>query len=337
MSFKYPILLWLLLAVPLLPVCLRYCNKGQGIHYSHLPLLGALPPSYRQKWMWLTTALQLLALAAMIIALAQPYREVSELSEQKEGIAIAIVLDVSSSMNIGMDMHGKRSNRMTVAKDVLEMFIIGDDDQLRGRDADLISLISFARYPRVISPLTDSHDALVAMARHVEPPVRLDEDGTAIGDATALAAAQLREYEKSQGDNQEVKSKVIIMITDGENNTGQYSPMMAAALAEEWDIRIYTIFIGTEPKDMLDDSNEEVRVDWVLQAMAEKTGGVYNRAYDYESLVAGYQAINELETSKLQIIAFTDRVVAFQPFALLALLFMMLSVLLNATWLRRLG
>ena len=337
MSFKYPILLWLLLTVPLLSVYLWRRNQRQGIVYSHLPLVENLPASYRQKWMWLTTALQLLALGSMIVALAQPYREVSELSEQQEGIAIAIVLDVSSSMNISMEMNGERSNRMTVAKNVLEAFIIGDDDQLKGRDADLISLISFARYPRVISPLTDSHDALVAMARHVQPPARLDEDGTAIGDATALAAAQLREYEKSQGEDQEVKSKVIIMITDGENNAGQYSPMMAAALAEEWDIKIYSIFIGTKPRDMLDDNNEEVRVDWVLQAMAETTGGVYNRAYDYESQVAGYQAINELETSRLQTVTFTDRVPAYQPFALLALLLLLLSVLLNATWLRRLG
>ncbi|MET4696773.1 VWA domain-containing protein [Endozoicomonas lisbonensis] len=337
MSFKYPMLLWLLLTIPLLAVYLWRRNKRQGISYSHLPLVENLPVSYRQKWMWLTTALPLLALAGMIVILTQPYREVSELSEQQEGIAIAIVLDVSSSMNISMEMNGKRSNRMAVAKDVLEAFIIGDDDQLKGRNADLISLISFARYPRVISPLTDSHDALVAMARHVQPPVRLDEDGTAIGDATALAAAQLREYEKSQGEDQEVRSKVIIMITDGENNAGQYSPMMAAALAEEWGIKIYTIFIGTQPEDMLDDDNEEVRVDWVLKAMAETTGGVYKRAYDYESLVAGYQAINELETSKLQTVVFTDRVPAYQPFALMALLFLMLSVLLSATWLRRLG
>ena len=337
MNVKYPMLLWLLAVIPLLSFYLWRRNQRQGINYSHLPLVENLPASYRQKWLWLTTALQMLALALIIVAFAQPYSEVSETTEQQEGIAIAVVLDVSSSMNIRMDLDGKRSNRMTVAKEVLEAFIAGDDDQLEGRPADLISLITFARFPRVISPLTDSHDALVSMARHVHPPTRMEEDGTAIGDATALAAAQLSEYENEYGLDEKVKSKVIIMITDGENNSGTYSPMMAAALAKEWDIKIYTIFIGNEPTDMLDSRNEAVRVDWVLQAMAETTGGVYNRAYDYESLVAGYQAIDELETSKLQTVVFTDQVPAFQPFVLLALLCLMLSALLSATWLRRLG
>ena len=339
MNVEHSIILWLLLTIPLMAIYLWRQQVRQGIEFSHLPLLEGTPKSARQQWLWLPQALYLAALASIIVAMAKPCRIVADTTQQQEGIAMSVVLDVSTSMNIRMEVgDGKRKTRMSVAKQLLEDFILGDGDELEGRSGDLISLISFARYARVESPLTDAHEALAAIARNVHPPTRMEEDGTAIGDATALGAAQLAEYERDYDLSEKVKSKVLVLITDGENNSGTYSPLMAASLAKEWGIRIYSIFIGNDPGGrLLDNSTEAVRVDWVLQSMSDMTGGAYQRAYDYESLVEGYKAINELERSSLQSVTFHDNVPAFQPWVLLALLSLTIAALLNATWLRRHG
>ena len=343
MNFEYPERLWLLLLVPLVLLYLWRCRTRTGLEYSWLPLLAHLPVSFRQHLRWLPELLQLLAFIFILIALAQPYRSVTIDTDQEEGIAIAIVVDVSSSMSIHIDMGGERMSRLEVAKKVLKDFIAGDGKTLKGRSSDLLSLISFARYPTILSPLSSSHQALSSLVDTIKISLLSNADGTAFGDAAALGAAQLSEYERIYGLDQSVTSKVMILLTDGENNSGKYSPLSAASMAKDWGVKIYTISLGDRPSEeavnLSQLSMEDVmsNADWVLQAMADTTGGIFQRAYDYDSLRRVYGEIDKLETSRLHTFKYEDRKPLFHWLALLALICMMLSVSLSATWLRRLA
>ena len=184
-----------------------------------------------------------IALASLICALAKPMTEVTKQRQDRQGIAIQVLIDVSSSMDINMQYGDERLTRMDVAKIVVEKFIAGDGQDLVGRSDDLIGLVTFARYADTIAPLSLAHDALVAIVQDVTINTRPNEDGTAYGDATALAAAQL---DLLEGD-QDIKSKIIILLTDGENNCGNHLPLQAASLAKEWGIKVYTISIQSKP------------------------------------------------------------------------------------------
>ena len=343
MMFEYPERLWLLVLVPVIVIYLWQRNSNNGLEYSHLPLLKKLPVSFRQHLRWFPELLQVMALVLILVALAQPYQSVTIDTDKEEGIAIAVVVDVSSSMSIHMDIDGERMSRLAVARKVLKDFIVGDEDTLNGRSSDLLSLITFARYPTVLSPLSSSHQAVASLVDDIEISLLANADGTAFGDAAALGAAQLSEYEHVYGLDKTVSSKVLILLTDGENNSGKYSPIAAAAMAKEWGVKVYTISLGDRPKDeafnaaslSMDDIMSNA--DWVLKAMADTTGGIFQRAYDYDSLRNVYAEIDKLETSRLHTFKYEDRKPLFHWLALLALCCMMLSVSLSATWLRRLA
>ena len=340
-SFEQPGSLWLLLLIPVLALLLWRRKSQSGIEFSHVGLVRDLPKTFRQQWLWLPNVLQLLALAVMIIALAQPFQRVALETEREEGIAIALVLDVSSSMRVRMNIDGKKESRLVVARQVLQDFILGDGAHLQGRDSDIVSLITFARYPRILSPLSSSHQAVAAQVAKVDTAHTHGEDGTGFGDAAALAAAQLSEYGKIYDLDREVKSKIMILLTDGENNTGHYSPMAAAAMAKEWGVKIYTISLGRRSQQEAMDVNRlrmrdvMSNADWVLRAMSEATGGIFQRAHDYDSLMHVYAEIDKLETSTLHSLSYEKRQPVFHWLVLMALSFMLLSSLFNATWLRR--
>ncbi|WP_019026113.1 vWA domain-containing protein [Colwellia piezophila] len=343
-NFEYPALLWLLLLLPIFWLISRSNSALSQHQYSDISLLINLPKSYRQKFSKLVASLYLLALAAIIIACAQPFKNTQHYSEQTQGIAIAIVIDVSSSMNFAMKSKGQQKPRMVVAKKALQDFVLGNGNKLSGRRNDLISVITFARYPDTLVPLTSSHSALVDMTNEITTSSRPNEDGTAFGDATALAAAQLHHYENSLGlEDDSIKSKVIILLTDGENNSGTYQPLMAAAMAKKWGVKIYTISIADNESSLFTDSkgttlalSESMQsTDWTLQAMAESTGGIFQKANDSESLQSVYQAINTLETSSLQRVLFQDHNPLFHLPVIFALLCFFMANVLNATWLRK--
>lgn len=339
MSFEQPAWFALLLLLPGLAHLLLNRTKS-GASFSNTELLVQLPSSFRQSLLWLPPTLQLMAFAFSVVALCQPYVIEKRYAKEADGIAISLVVDISSSMN--RRVNDGVASRMDVASQVLQDFILGDGQSLSGRSNDLISIMTFARYPDVISPLTTSHVTLAAMAKEIEVVNRPNEDSTAYGDAVALAAAQLEQYEKSASlEEGEIKSKIIILLTDGENNSGQYDPLVAAALAEKWEIKIYTISLGDAKSTKLSDGSEisdkTQNADWGLKAMAEQTGGIFQRAHDYQSLAKVYQAIDELETSQLHDNLFEDRVAKFQWPLGLALLLFLVSGLLNATWLRVAG
>ena len=295
--------------------------------------------------------LQFAAAAATIFALARPQAEVVESSPERDGIAIEMLVDISSSMDMRMDYRGEESTRLEVAKEVLEQFVAGDGGELPGRDDDLIGIITFARYADTICPLTLGHEAVVYLAQELSINDRPNEDGTAYGDATALASARLRTLEESLWsqadaagtDLREVKSKVIVLLTDGENNCGRHLPLESAALAKEWGIRIYTISL-TDPPRMrrVETENGPLEVaegrssaERVLERMATVTGGVFRTAHDFDSLQAVYAEIDRLERSEMR--TTVKRVVAerYQRFALSGLGLLAAGTLLGATWLRR--
>ncbi len=260
----------------------------------------------------------------------------------KEGIAIELVVDISSSMDISMPFRDTTMSRMEVTKLVVEEFASDRPD-------DLIGLITFARYADTVCPLTLGHESLLYFIRDLAIESRPNEDGTAFGDAVALAAARLKTAEeryaaeKGGTPGYAIKSKVVILLTDGNNNCGRHLPMEGAALAEHWGIRIHTIAI-TDPPELktiqTPDGPVKIEADppvqeRILQKMAETTGGIYRRATDEASLRDVYAEINAMETSEIETERYQTYQEIFQPFAASALLLLAFHTALATTWLRR--
>jgi len=336
---------WMLLfLLPLLKMVIDRFRKpgGTAIRFSSLAPFNSIPRTARQRFVPLLFWLQLLVLALLVIAASRPQTEDLTQGIPKEGIAIELVVDISSSMDISMPFQETSLSRMEVTKQVVEQFA-------SERPNDLIGLITFARFADTVCPLTLSHDSLLYYIQALNIESRPNEDGTAFGDAVALAAARLKTAEerysnaKDETSRYDIKSKVIILLTDGNNNCGRHLPMEGAALAEYWGIRLHTIAI-TDPPTMktietpdgpVQIEEEPLVQERILQKMAETTGGIYRRATDEASLRDIYSEINAMETSEIETEryrAYRDR---FQPFAVSALLLQLLHILLSTTWLRR--
>ena len=192
----------------------------------------------------------------MIIAMARPREGREHTMVHSEGIALEMVVDRSSSMT-AMDfrLDGTNVDRLTAIKNVAGRFVAGDptddgrsDDSisgtLSGRVSDLVGLIAFARYADAITPPTLDHAFLTSQLESIQIETRRQEDGTAIGDAISLAVEKLDSMDKRK--QEKVKSKVIILLTDGENTAGEVDPISAAELATTLGIKIYTIGVGTK-------------------------------------------------------------------------------------------
>jgi len=339
MTFAAPSAFYLLLLLPALWLYQRRQRRADAIGYSSLELFEGAPTTWRQRLLFIPPLCLHLALACLITCLARPQLETTDSREDREGISIQLLVDVSSSMDMDIQTEDGPMTRMEVAKKVMEEFVAGDGKDLKGRPDDMIGIISFARYSDNVCPMTLGHDALVYMIRELTINDRPNEDGTAYGDATALAAAQLKAHEDREGS---LKSKVILLLTDGENNCGEQMPMQAASMAKEWGIRLYTISLqSTHPSRLVTtDEGKFFRPqalsesDQVLEKMALATGGVYRTAHDLDSLQAVYQEINTLEKTKLKEVEFSDLDDAFSSFALAALGLLLLRYILNATLLR---
>jgi Ca-activated chloride channel homolog len=269
------------------------------------------------------------------------------------------VVDRSSSMEAEMDYDGQKLNRLEVVKAVLADFIAGDKKGLGGRTGDLIGLITFAGYADTVCPLVTSHNVLSEFLKKTELVTIRSEDGTAIGDAIALAAARLRKAEEeierrnaqlgfseSETDGQsrfEIKSKAIILLTDGRNNRGKYQPLQAAELAEEWGIKVYTIGIGSAQSFRTqttllgtfrvptgDDLDEGL-----LKGIAETTGGFYSRAGDADALRDIVKRINELEKTEVTSVQYTQYAERFGRWTVAALVLLGLEMLASCTVFRK--
>jgi Ca-activated chloride channel family protein len=349
MHFESPWAFLLLLVVPFLIWFRHFRIKGGSIRFSTVGNAARAGKSLRQKLSWMPAFIRILALVLLIVALARPQTGREQIREISKGVAIEMVVDRSSSMGAELEYDGKQMTRLEVVKKVFKEFVIGRDENLPGRPNDLIGMITFARYPDTVCPLTLAHGALPAFLKNVEIVQIREEDGTAIGDALSLAAARLKTAEESlkkqreTSDSYEIKSKVIVLLSDGENNRGKRSPLQAAEIAANWGIKIYTIAIGggeavtsvRTPFGVYKIPSRQ-RVDTrTLEAIAEKTGGFFRKAEDAESLRAIYAEIDEMEKSEVESIRFVDYKESFLVFALAGLLLIVCEIILNSTLFRK--
>lgn len=300
-EFGNPWFLWLL---PLAPLAYWLARRPVSLlRYSSLTLVSDARPSWRQRLARAPAVLLALAIATLVVSLARPRTPQRETRMTREGIAIMMVVDLSSSMDARDLVEEDRSlNRLDVVKSVFVDFVLGTDRTAgRGRPDDLIGLVTFARYADSLCPLTLDHGNLVNMVRDLTIVTEQQEDGTAIGDGLGLAVERLR--------RSKARSRVAILLTDGVNNTGAIEPLKAAELAREQDIKVYCIGAGTRgiaPMPAVDFFGRRTLVarpveidEEVLQQIAEKTAGKYFRAVDQQTLAAIYREIDALERTEV--------------------------------------
>lgn len=338
MSFAH---LWILLFIPLVLWLLRRRRSRTSVAVASVRLWPD-EEAGKARFLWIPVFLRRVAIILILVAIARPQAGSTFDLEVTEGIAIQMLVDVSSSMDMSVrDLEGKKTSRMNVAKELVERFIAGDDDLLDGRPNDLIGLITFARYADTRSPLTFGHDALLQIVRGLEIQERPNEDGTAYGDALAIAAARLNNLEElkhgSSGvDADAIESKVVILLTDGENNSGAHLPLEAAGLAKAWGCKIYVVSLGESNvgKEDLAEANTLTAAEQVLEHISRETGGIFRQAHDLESLIEVYAEIDQLERSQISNRSF-DRVAEWfwLPLAV-GLGCLLLGLILEATWLR---
>ncbi len=339
MSFhlQSPWMLVLLLLVPALLYRELRRRPGASLSFSSTAGAGALPASWRLRLARLPLALRAAALLLLVLALARPVSGRDPVRNVTEGVAIQMVLDRSGSMGIGMDYQGETLPRFEVVKRVFADFVLGDGRDLGGRPDDLIGVIAFAGYADTISPLTNSRDALSGLLKELTIIRDASKDGTAIGEGIALGAARLKSAQEeteaatAAGDAFKIKSKILILLTDGEQNAGRRSPAQAAALAAEWGVKIYAIGVSSSSGGGIPAGSGQV-----LRQAAEATGGIFREAADERSLRAVYEEIDRLEKSEVRTLQYLSVRELFVPLALAALALLGLQVLLSATALRRL-
>lgn len=326
MTLARPWLLLLLLLVPaavFLRSWLRWRIEG-GVSLAAPP--GMRPPRSLRAAMsqWLPL-LRALALALLILALAGPRLGRTKVKSYSEGIDIVLALDISGSMRA---LDFPPGSRLDAAKKVAHEFI-------KGRPGDRIGLVVFASNSYTQCPLTTDQEVLLRLLEEIK--IGDIKDGTAIGMAIGNALNRLKEVPG--------KSRVVILLTDGMNNTGVLDPLTGAGLAHSLGVRIYTIGAGTKGKapypvehPLFGRRIEYVEVDIdeeTLQAISDTTGGLYFRATDAESLQRIYERIDALEKTRVETEEFVEYrdLGGFMLWPPLALV--LLEILLSTTWLRR--
>lgn len=324
-TFKNPELLWL--ALVLLPMIAYYVflqRKNQvEFRFSNVGVAKAAESNLKSKLIHLPFVLRCLAVALLIVVLARPQSTSSWQDVTTEGIDIVMALDISGSMKA----EDFKPNRLEAAKKVAKKFI-------QQRPNDRLGLVVFAGESFTQCPLTTDHSVILNLFNDVESGML--QDGTAIGMGLATSVKRLKESEAI--------SKVVILLTDGDNNSGSIAPATAAEIAKEFGVRVYTIGVGTRgtaPMPFTDPfgrtryQDMEVKInEELLTRIADMTDGKYFRATDNESLEQVYQEIDELEKSKIDVTEYRKRKEEFLPFAIAALLLLALEVLLKNTLLR---
>ena len=300
LEFREPLFLWIsLLSIPLFFVMLR---RGGRIRFSSLSMWAVKTTSFRAKTSFIPALLLALSFVALSVTLAGPRVPGGVIKQHREGIAMMLAIDKSGSMAaLDMSKGDKEQDRLDALKDVLGDFIKGNG-KLKGRYDDAIGIVSFASYPDSDCPLTLDHVTLMQLVDDISIVTDREESGTARGDALGLSVERLRESESA--------SKVIILLTDGVNNTGYEDPIEAARMAAQFGIKVYTIGIGTNGfapvrltnpftgRSMMRQMPVELD-EKMLTQIADMTGGLYFRATNREGLEAIYEKIDALEKTKI--------------------------------------
>ena len=324
MNFLHPFFLWLLLLIPLLVIFYFYIGRVQ---YSSIRIPFSVKglTNLKSKFFRFLFVLRVMAIILIIIALARPQtQDVSEDSLKKEGVDIMIAMDISSSM-LAEDF---KPNRLEAAKELAIEFI-------KGRKSDRIGLVTYAAESFTQCPLTTDHDVLINMMNNVK--TGLLTDGTAIGLGIGNCVNRLK--------SSKAKSKIIILLTDGENNSGVVDPITAASMAREFNIKTYTIGVGsygTAPypgkdifgRSMYYDVPSNIDED-MLRLVADTTGAVYFRADKKSKLAKVYEEIELLEKTEIEEIKFYNVTEKYFIFCLLAFILFVVEIVLDYTVFKR--
>lgn len=323
-EFANPGFFWLLLLIPVMAAW--YIWKQQQLQgtLSVSAIKGFVLPkkSIIPRLRHLGIILRCLAFVAMIVALARPQSSLSWQNSTTEGIDIIIASDISGSM-LAEDFH---PNRLEAGKSIAIDFI-------KDRPDDRIGLVIFSGESFTQCPLTIDHDVLINQFMAVKNG--MINDGTAIGMGLATAVNRLK--------GSDAKSKVVILLTDGSNNGGSIPPITAAEIAKQFNVRVYTVGIGTKGmapypiQTSMGVQYQKVPVDIdevTLTKIAKITGGKYFRATDNEKLKSIYEQIDQLEKAKIDVTQYHKKTECFLPFAVIALIFLLSEFALKNTLLK---
>ncbi len=331
LSFGHPYLLFLLLLLPLLAWLKGRHGNRPAFVYSSVQLLRAILNVTRTRAGGFLAALRWIILALFVIALAQPRLTRSETKVSASGIDIAVAFDLSGSMLAeDFEVGRQRVNRVNMAKEVLKKFI-------EKRPSDRIGLVAFASQAYIAAPLTLDHDFLLQNLERLQIGT-IDESRTAIGSALSTAINRLRDLKS--------KTKIVILMTDGQNNAGKVAPLTVAEAAQTLKIKVYTIGVGThgvapmpiyvrgqkvgyqpQPVDIDEDT---------LQKIAQMTGGKYYRADNAQKFQAIYSEIDKLEKTEAEIKKFAHHDELFAWIISPGLMLLLVEILLRHTIFRRL-
>jgi Ca-activated chloride channel family protein len=328
-TFAHPWFLLLLLLLPALAWLKGRRGQQSAFLYSSVQLVR--PVANISQWSpgRVLLALRWLVLAALIIALARPQLTRSETSVRASGVDIVMAIDLSGSMaaeDEGFKLQGQQVNRVTIAKNVLQKFI-------EKRPNDRIGLVAFAGRAYIAAPLTLDHDFLLQNLERLN--LGSIEDGTAIGSALSAAVNRLRDLKS--------KSKLVILMTDGQNNAGKIPPLTAAEAAQSLNVKVYTVGVGTRGSARIPATDmfgrrvyQMIQADIdedTLQGIAKNTGGKYYRADSTDTLRKIYDEIDKLETTEVETKKYVqiEELLAWAVWPGLGLL--MLEILLgNTVW-----
>ena len=323
--FKDPVMLWLLLLLPIALLVEKGRHSGSSFVFSSEDLVKDLKPTARVRMARSLIFLRIAAIALMIIALARPQAILDSSKAVSEGVDIVLDIDTSTSM-LAEDfmLGGKRINRFDLVREVVKDFI-------RKRKDDRIGMVAFAARAYTVCPLTTDYAWLNENLDRVR--VGMIEDATAVGSAIASSINRLK--------NSKTKSKIIIMLTDGVNNAGNISPLVAAEAARALKIKIYAIAVGTKglsPYPMKDYygrtvyRNIPIEIDEEsLRKIADSTGGKYYLATDTEKLRNIYDEINRLEKSNIEHFGYREYSELFYYFLIPGMMLLIIGIFLSNT------
>ncbi len=332
----------LILLIFIVPGLLGKSSRGVKFPSSYQLKTGVV--SLRQRLMHLPEILIIAGLIFAAAALARPRTVIDENRNITQGVAMELVIDRSGSMNAELLQGKNYIRKMDIVKQTLRAFVLGNGKELEGRPDDLIGLIAFARYADTLSPLSLSHEIIGDFLETMDTVTTDSEDGTSIGDSIALAAARLQSAEKENDTDKgyKIKSKIIILLTDGNNNAGKYSPAEAAELAKKWGIKIYSIGFAVDASYVSSTvfGNRRVSIgsavdSGVLRKLSSLTGGTYFEANTPEELSQIYAEIDKLEKSEIVSYDYVEYRELFPFFILPAIVFIALGKILAMTVFRR--
>jgi Ca-activated chloride channel family protein len=318
---------WLLLGLLLAPILYRYARRkgSAALRFPSLELFGRLTPQTSVGLRHGLMVLRATGIGLMILALARPQAGQKETEILSEGVDIVLCLDTSGSMQaLDFELDGRRVDRLAVVKKVVLDFI-------QKRKNDRIGMVVFGEQAFTQCPLTLDYGVLMSFLDRLR--IGMAGDSTAIGSALATSVKRIKDVPG--------KSKVVILLTDGRNNTGRISPQTAAELAKTFGVKVYTIGVGQEGESpFLVDTlfgkryvYQKVDLDEdTLRKIADTTGGMYFRATDTASLEKIYDQIDQMEKSKVEVKEYTEYEELFPRFVLAGLLLLLAEFLLAQTW-----